>query len=272
MKSLIRKIYGPIRKILRIFSPPPIDQLPRIVDTEKARTYTFTRLGTHYGGWIIPENILDSTSICYLAGAGEDISFDCCLAQQYGCRIRIVDPTPRAKTHFEQLKNALASNRVFPVNNSDTDFYSISAQQFSLLTFLPVGLADQDIEMKFFLPKNSDHVSCSTVNIQKTDDFFVAMCHRLSTIMSQQGDKAIDLLKMDIEGAEYSVIKDLIKSSLLPRVLLVEFDEVHTPMDSGASKRIQQHVRMLQDAGMACVAVEGCNVTFIRDNNSAESK
>ena len=92
MKSLIRKIYGPIRKILRIFSPPPIDQLPRIVDTEKARTYTFTRLGTHYGGWIIPENILDSTSICYLAGAGEDISFDCCLAQQYGCRIRIVDP------------------------------------------------------------------------------------------------------------------------------------------------------------------------------------
>ena len=33
-------------------------------------------LGTHYGGWKVPEGYLDKKSICYFAGAGIDISFD----------------------------------------------------------------------------------------------------------------------------------------------------------------------------------------------------
>src|SRR3990167_849454 len=66
--------------------------------------YDLMRLGTQYGGWIIPKNhTLTGDSICYLAGAGEDISFDCALAKQFGCNVRIVDPTPRAIRHFEDL-------------------------------------------------------------------------------------------------------------------------------------------------------------------------
>jgi hypothetical protein len=35
------------------------------------------RLGTNYGGWIIPkDNNLTQKSIVYSAGVGEDISFD----------------------------------------------------------------------------------------------------------------------------------------------------------------------------------------------------
>ena len=46
---------------------------------------------------------------------------------------------------------------------------------------------------------------------------------RLSTIMRELGHGAIDLLKMDIEGAEYEVIADLLACGADVRQLLVEF-------------------------------------------------
>ena len=40
-------------------------------------------LGTNYGGWYIPENILlNNNSIIYSAGVGEDISFDLLLSNK----------------------------------------------------------------------------------------------------------------------------------------------------------------------------------------------
>lgn len=136
---------------------------------------------------------------------------------------------------------------------------------FVRLSFLPVGLADKDIELKFFLPKNTAHVSCSIVNLQKTEDYFTAQCHRLATVMAQQKDTTIDLLKMDIEGAEYTVIHDMVESALLPRILLIEFDEAHTPLDDNAGLRIGENIRHLVNAGMRCVAIEGSNATFVRN-------
>lgn len=224
-----------------------------------------TRLGTPYGGWILPRKpALTESSICYLAGAGEDISFDCALSKLFCCNVRIIDPTPRAGRHFRELERTLKEGRRFPINNSNVDFYDITASDLARLSFLPFGLADKDTELKFYMPKNPAHVSCSTVNLQKTDEYFTAQCYRLSTLMTQQGDAEIDLLKMDIEGGEYVVIKDLLASNMLPRILLIEFDEAHTPLDNDAGERIKEYIRQLVSAGMRCIAVEGCNATFIR--------
>lgn len=82
--------------------------------------------------------------------------------------------------------------------------------------------------------------------------------------MLQQGDNHIDLLKMDIEGGEYVVISDLVDSGILPQLLLIEFDETHTPLDTNAAARIAESIQRLTRAGMTCVAVEGSNATFVR--------
>jgi FkbM family methyltransferase len=223
------------------------------------------RLGTVYGGWILPKDHgLTADSLCYCAGAGEDISFECELVERFGCRVRIIDPTPRAIQHFQDLEQAVRSGARFPVNNSRIDFYSITDGHLNRLRFFPVGLADKDTEMKFFLPQNQAHVSCSVVNLQKTDQYFTAPCLRLSSIMDRQGDRTIDLLKIDIEGAEYGVIEDLTASGPLPRLLLIEFDEAHTPLDDKAPERISRHVDLLVRSGMRCVAIEGSNATFVR--------
>jgi FkbM family methyltransferase len=223
------------------------------------------RLGTPYGGWLIPRsNVLAESSICYLVGAGEDISFDCALVKQFCCIVRIVDPTPRAVQHFRGLKLAVEEHRRFPINNSDVDHYEIASPDMERMTFLPFGLADTDAELRFYMPRNPAHVSCSTVNLQRTDTYFTAQCYRLSSLMTMQRDEQVDLLKIDIEGGEYVVIKDLLASNLLPRILLVEFDEAHTPLDNDAGKRIKESIKELVDAGMRCIAVEGSNATFIR--------
>ena len=109
------------------------------------------------------------------------------------------------------------------------------------------------------------HVSCSTVNLQKTEQYFTAQCKRVADIMSEQGDTHIDLLKMDIEGAEYDVIRDIAHSEILPRLLLVEFDEIHAPLDGDAGLRIREHVDLLVRAGMACIAVDQSNATFVKN-------
>ena len=229
--------------------------------------HEWLRLGTAYGGWIIPKDTgLTGDSLCYCAGAGEDISFECALVERYGCRVRIIDPTPRAIKHFSDLSQAVHLGRRFPVNSSEVDFYSISDSHLGRLQFVPVGLADTDAEFKFYLPQNPAHVSCSVVNLQKTDRYFTAPCFRLSSIMRTQGDDSIDLLKIDIEGAEYGVIQDITSSGPLPRLLLVEFDEVHTPLDNQASGRIRQHIDMLTHSGMRCIAVEGSNATFVKSS------
>lgn len=223
------------------------------------------RLGTDYGGWLVPlDSGLERESLCYLAGAGEDISFDCALAARFHCSVTIIDPTPRAIRHFEDLRNAVGQGQPFPINNRAEEFYDIDAADFARITFLPVGLGERDAALKFYLPKNAAHVSCSSVNLQKTEQYFEADCFRLTTLMTRRGDRLPDLLKMDIEGAEYGVIRDLLDSNALPRILLVEFDEVHTPLDRDADRRIAQHIRRLIEAGMRCIAIEGCNASFVR--------
>jgi FkbM family methyltransferase len=240
--------------------------LEKFIDSKKSSSHTLIRLGTQYGGWIIPDGILSKDSVAYLAGAGEDISFDCELVVKYSCTAIIIDPTPRARIHFDTLVDTVKRGNRFAINKSQTDFYQVDANHLSRITFIPFGLSNRDEVLKFYYPKNPDHVSCSTVNLQGTDIYFQAKCYRLRTIMQQELHSEIDLLKMDIEGGEYTVIKDMVESRILPKILLIEFDENHTPMDNKAKTRIRESITRLIESGMACIAVEGSNVTFIRND------
>ena len=260
LKSYFKKFFNPSRTAgVGASSSLPVDRTALLASPK------LLRLGTTYGGWIIPVDAgLTVDSICYCAGAGEDISFDCALVERFHCQVRVIDPTPRAIQHFHNLEQAVRSGQRFSVNNSPEEHYRVTAEDFGRLRFVPVGLADRDTEMKFYLQKNPAYVSCSTVNLQKTDAYFTAQCVRVSSLMQQLGDTSIDLLKMDIEGAEYAVIRDLVATKILPRILVVEFDEAHTPMDGEANTRIQHHIEVLEHAGMRCIAVDGCNASFIR--------
>lgn len=200
------------------------------------------RIGSEMGGWVVPSALLDERSVCYLAGVGEDITFDLALIDRYGCEVNAYDPTPRAIAHVE--KHA-ASNPRFH--------------------FFPVGLWDCAETLRFFAPMNPDHVSHSALNLQKTEEYFEAPCKPLGHLMKENGHDHIDLLKLDIEGAEYRVIQSIIDQELAVTVLCIEYDECFNSLDRDYKARIAVSVAGLLDYGFQLIHVDRKgNYTFVR--------
>jgi len=85
------------------------------------------------------------------------------------------------------------------------------------------------------------------------------------------GHDHIDLLKMDIEGAEYDVIEGLLASKLSPKMLLIEFH--HRFKGIGKHKTLNA-VRLLRDAGylVASVSVTGREISFVHQREMTNLK
>ncbi len=213
------------------------------------------RLGSPYGGWIIPSGWSEK-SVCYCVGAGEDITFDIELAKKFGCDVFVIDPTPRALAHFNYVKESLSAGSVPHTRTAVPVPYVAPAQVFVKLHFLAYGIWTKDEAVKFYSPKVAAHVSHSIVNLQQTSDYFEAPCKKISTLMKELGHDHIDLLKMDIEGAEYAVIENFLQEKVSIRCLCVEFHEV-------ASQRHARVLKLLQLAGFDLAHHENKNYTFV---------
>lgn len=226
---------------------------------------TLVKIGTVNGGWDIPNNIINENSVVYCVGAGEDISFDVGIVTTYGCNVRIYDPTPRAKIHFDTLNSEVNKGNKFAVNSSDKDFYEIAKEKLDLLNFNQLGLWDKKETLKFYSPKNENHVSHSILNLQKTSNYFNAEVNRLSTIMKINGDVKIDVLKIDIEGAEYKVLESIIEDKLDINVICVEYDEFNCPLDNQCINRIKESINKVVDSGYEVIHINGnTDYTFMK--------
>ena len=199
------------------------------------RVDEMTRLGSDYGGYFVPLGRLDAQSICYSGGVGEDTTFDEALIDRTGCTVEAFDPTPRAVAHADALANR------------EPRFH-----------FMPVGLWSEDTCVDFFAPANPAHVSHSITNLQGTTETIRVEVRRLSTVMEQLGHDHIDVLKLDIEGAEHEVIESMLTDSIRPAVLCVEFDQ---PVKVRA---LRATLATLAGAGYTLAGADGWNYTFVR--------
>jgi FkbM family methyltransferase len=156
-------------------------------------------LGNPGAQWTVNPDSLSESSTVYSFGVGEDISFDLELIRRFGTTVHAFDPTPRSIKWL----------RAQPV-----------PEKFVLHAY---GISDFDGYARFFPPENPLYVSHSMVHCNGPIDCLRVPVHRLSTIMQKLGHQRVDLLKMDIEGAEYAVLNDLLGSRVRVRQLLVEF-------------------------------------------------
>ena len=224
------------------------------------------RVGSAYGGWQVPASGLSDGAVCICAGAGEDISFDIGLLTRWRAQVHVLDPTPRAIAHVEGLIEATRAGRPFPINNRPGTAYELGATDLERLHLHPIGLWNQDTTLHFHAPADPSHVSHSIVDLQKTGakGGFAARVQRLQTFLAEQGLGRLDLLKIDIEGAEYAVIADMLASGIRPGLVLIEFDEGNHPPASGGHGRIRDCIRSLRANGYRLVGIEGWNATLAR--------
>lgn len=206
--------------------------------------------GSERHGYMVPDNFLASNSICYCVGAGEDISFDTELKIAFDSRVYIFDPSPYGINHFNEVNDYVNHGTPLTLDKTLAPYvYHISSKQFSEIKFVPVGLWDEKKTLKFYDPEKENYSSHSAILFTDSKKFIEAPVNRLSNLMKELDHQHIDLLKIEIEGAEYKVIDTIIEDKLNVKAILVEFDEVYNTTDKSFHFRIKKSCDRLRKAG-----------------------
>jgi hypothetical protein len=97
----------------------------------------------------------------------------------------------------------------------------------------------------------------------------VVPARSLDSIQRENGHDQIDVLKIDIEGAEVQVLAELLvrRPSALPSVIFVDFDSVCCCFGAGCAEKKQAGLAMisrLQAAGYEGLQKGKADWTFIR--------
>ncbi len=205
-------------------------------------------LGSTYGGHAIDLASLNKDSVFYCLGAGLDISFEEEVAKRTGCHVDIFDPTPRSVTWLqERLKSQSNPN-------------PIGAQ----FTIHPIGIWSGDSSLKFYAPQNPEDVSYSLTNLQGTEEFIEVDCISLKSAMQRNKHSHLDVLKLNVEGAEYEILHAAFDAGIFPRILMINYDEVHTQGDAEAPQRLKKLSQRIFDNGYTVAFAELARVTYVR--------
>lgn len=190
-------------------------------------------LGSVYGGWCVCPDRLSPQSLVYSFGVGEDISWDLAMIDRFGVEVHAFDPTPKSIAWIKAQK--------LPARFHFHEF----------------GIATYDGTARFTLPR-PDFVSYSMTSTpapgsnQPQADIVEAPVRRLTTLMRMLGHggtgRKIDVLKMDVEGAEIDVIKEFPSLGVEVDQLLVEFH--HTVGIAAEVASTQQAIQTLNGCGL----------------------
>ena len=155
-------------------------------------------------GWVVDESLLNRESVIYSVGVGSNIDFDVELINSFGATVHAFDPTPRS---IEWVKNQQLPKHFI---------------------FHPFGLSAENGHMDFFPPAKASSTHFSPIDrYGDTNNIVRAPVKDIDTIASELKHKEIDLLKMDIEGAEYEVIEALPKNRVAINQILIEFHHMY---------------------------------------------
>ena len=205
--------------------------------------------GTNYGGFYLNPEYINEKSIIYSFWIGEDISFDLSIIKEFDCNVFGFDFTPKS---IEWI----SKNRF----NSNFKFYDF-------------GIGTETKTMKFYPPKNINHVSGSLIiqkNVNKEQSIDV-MVKSLKDIMIDNNHNKVDVLKLDIEGYEYELFESIDFSKLHINQILVEF---HGRFYNDGKSKTLKIIERLSSYGFEIFAISNSyeEVSFINKNLFLNSK
>lgn len=199
--------------------------------------------GNEYCGWRIPSGRISLDSCVVDVGLGEDISFSKSLMDRYGCTIHGLDPTPRAISYIEELANPK-------------------------IILHKVGISALGGSGDFFLPNNENHVSGSLKSARHNGKKKIKVdLITISQLFRMLRTDCIDLLKLDIEGAEYDVIFDSAFPECADRIgiLCLEFHHRWPEFGAGATLKAVARLRELGFKCTWCQPTSNEEFTFTRE-------
>ena len=205
-------------------------------------------LGSGYGGWMVARDLLRSDSVVLSFGVGNDISFDLELIRRYGLQVHGFDPSPGVKDWI--AKQILPPEYIFHA-------YGLGMSDGSVRFFAP-----EENHGMYSLSASHKYVGTREIELQ---------VRTLKTIVDSLGLIKIDVLKIDIEGAEYDLIPWIVDFQVPIDQLLIEF---HHRAGVAPLAATVDSVKQLQAAGYRLfhVSETSSEFSFIRDKNRAHAE
>jgi FkbM family methyltransferase len=191
------------------------------------------RLGKQ-AGWHILPNLVGPEAFVVCGGAGNDISFELELMSMVKCKMVLLDPSPTGR------KTVVAA-KIPP------DF-----------VFEQFALTDHTGTAHLAEPREAEEGSW---RISKDGKGTQMNATNLSEVMTRHGAERIDLLKIDIEGFEYPVLRDVITRKLPVSQICVE---IHQGREFGTTRADRWClIFQLMRAGFRLVHHECFDHTFV---------
>jgi FkbM family methyltransferase len=187
--------------------------------------------------WTLCPQGLDAQSIVYSGGVGKDISFEHALVKRFGCQVTLLDPSPTGIETMNRPENRIPQFR-----------------------FLPVGLAERSGTLRLASPLRAEEGSWFSSG--DGEGIIEVPCRELGGLLEEQRHRHVDLLKLDIEGAEYGVIDRILQARLPVRQILVEFHDGILPK-VGIRHTVRAVVKLVA-RGYKLISEVGNDYTFIR--------
>jgi len=183
----------------------------KIKSMKDAKTTTHTKVETHKcknvvkwkksHGWDVCRDVISDNCVVYAMGIGRFSQWDQMMSEPpYNCEVHSFDPTPTGKKHVKSLKNP-----------------------GFIYHEMGVGLIDgyQDV----FVPSSGDQftkTSTTARNGLKPTSISIPV-KKIKTIMQELGHDLLDMLKIDIEGGEIEILRDLFSSPVDIKSVCAEF-------------------------------------------------
>ena len=199
-------------------------------------------------GWKYIPELLGPQSVVYSLGVGDSIDLDIDLIHRYSLTVHAFDPTPYSLEWVEGLE--------VPEN----------------FRFHPWAAAGEDGSLRLFRRVNKRGKRSGVMWTAEGDagddaDFIDAPAYTLATIMQKLGHERVDLLKVDVEGAEYAILDGLGDVANPPTQLLVEY---HHRFPGIGKQRTADSIEFLRKLGYRIFAISqtGREVGLLLDEDA----
>ena len=230
-------------RLQRLLSPAKVSGAARrrlferqMAHLDVRRYAPMIHLGSDWGGWEIPDDLVKADWTAYCVGAGDDVSFDLALIDRYGCLTRTFDPSAEFR------------DRALEQAGGDPRF-----------TFLAVAVSPEDGPLRMYDGEDPAVDYHSAANLYGTRPVAEFPGRTIPSLMREYGDERVDLLKLDVEGLEYEVLRDLDLRQIGVRIFCVE---LHHSASAAAARAL---LADLADHGFRLVHQRRpANLSFVR--------
>lgn len=156
-----------------------------------------------YGGWYVATAVLPARPTVLSLGIGTDASFDVAMIRRFGARVVGCDPTPSARSTVHATGMPKSSLTLLDFAVSDFD---------GIGECVPVMVSGRPTGCFMLVQATGADSRVQSVQVRS-----------IGGVITDWFGSAPDVLKVDIEGAEFPLIESLESSGFRPGQVLVEF-------------------------------------------------